>query len=122
MHFTGGTIESLRERNQKFPFGGTIAYGVPCLAFPLYYSKIIRQHTSLIDAAGLVRSRTVKRPGCSFKIGRRKNIRSLGHVTNLVYFPQYYCGTVWKYQRVHMFKSDSLRRRRTTRSFNELFQ
>ena len=64
---------SLREMNQKYPFGGLIGYGNSCLDSVLRYSKVFRLHAILHDAAGAVRSYKGNGPGCCYMIGRGPN-------------------------------------------------
>ena len=74
----------LREKDQKFPFGGLIGYGT--LIWTLFrYSKVFRLHAKLHDAAGAVRLQTGKGPGYCYMIGRGPNCCLLGHVTGLLF-------------------------------------
>ena len=54
---------SSREMDQKFPFGGLIGYGISYLDSVFRYSKVLRLHAILHDAAGAVRTHSGKRPG-----------------------------------------------------------
>ena len=53
----------LREKDQKFKFGGTIDYGDSYLEFLFRHFKIFRLHLLLHDAAGAVRAHSGKGPG-----------------------------------------------------------
>ena len=72
---------SLREMDQKFKFGGTIGYGDSYLDSVFLYSKVIRLHAILHEAAGAVRAHSDKGPGYCYMIGRGPNSCLLGHVT-----------------------------------------
>ena len=61
---------SLLEMDHKFPFGGLIGYGKSCLDSILCYSKVIRLHAILKDAAGAVDAHSAKGPGYCYMIGR----------------------------------------------------
>ena len=76
---------SLREMDQKFKFGGLICYGKSYLDFVFRYSKVLRLHAILQDAAGAVRSHTGKGFGYCYLIGRGPNLCLLGHVTGLFF-------------------------------------
>ena len=76
---------SLREMDQKFPFGGLIGYGNSCLDSVFRYSKVFRLHAILHDTAGAVRLKTGKGPGNCYMIGRGPNSCLLGHVTGLFF-------------------------------------
>ena len=76
---------SLREMDQKFPFGGLIGYENSCLDSVFRYSKVFRLHAILHDAAVVVRAHSKKRPGCCYMIGRGPNSCLLGHVTGLLF-------------------------------------
>ena len=76
---------SLREMDQKYKIGGNIGYGNSCLDFVFRYSKVIRVHAILHDAAGAVRSHSGKGPGYCYTIGRGPNSCLLGHVTGLLF-------------------------------------
>ena len=54
---------SLREMDQNFKFGGLIGYGNSYLDSVFRYSKFLRLHAILHDAAGTVRSHSGKGPG-----------------------------------------------------------
>ena len=54
---------SLREMDQKVPFGGLIGYGNSYLDSVFRYSKVFRLHAILHDAAGAVRSHSGKGTG-----------------------------------------------------------
>ena len=75
---------SLREIDQNFNFGGTIGYGDSYLDSVFRYSKVIRLHALLHDAAGAVRLQTGKGPGYCYMIGRGPNCCLLGQVTGLL--------------------------------------
>ena len=74
----------LREMDQNFIFGGLIGYGNSCLYSVFRYSKVVRLHAILHDAAGEVRSHSGKGPGYCFLTGRGPNSSLLGHVTGLI--------------------------------------
>ena len=76
---------SLREMNQKFPFGGLIGYGYSHSDPIFCYSKVFRLHAILHDAAGAVRSHISKGPGYCYMIGQGPNSCLLGHVTVLLF-------------------------------------
>ena len=76
---------SLREVDQKFPFGGVIGYGSSYFDSILCLSIVFRLHAILDDAAGAVRSHTVKWPGYCYMIRRGPNSCLLGHVTALLF-------------------------------------
>ena len=76
---------SLREVDQKFPFGGLIGYGISYLNSILCYPKVFRQDAKLHNAAGAVRSHTGKGPGYCYIIGQGPNSCLLGHVTGLLF-------------------------------------
>ena len=76
---------SLREMDQKFPFGGLIGYGNSYLDSVFRYSKVFRLHAILHDAAGAVRTHSAKGPGYCYTIGRGPNSCLLGHVTGLLF-------------------------------------
>ena len=76
---------SLREMDQKFKFGGLIGYGNPYSDSAFCYSKKIRLHSILHDAAGAVRSHSGKGPGYCYMTGRGPNSFLLGHVTGLLF-------------------------------------
>ena len=75
---------SLREMDQKYKFGGLIGYGNSCLDSVFHYSKVIRLHAILHDAAGAVQAHSGKGPGYCYMIGRGPNFCLLGHVTGLL--------------------------------------
>ena len=76
---------SLREMDQKFKFGGTISYGDSYLDSVFRYSKVIKLHAILHDAAGAVQAHSGKEPGYCYMIGRGSNCCLLGHVTGLLF-------------------------------------
>ena len=76
---------SSREMDQKFKFGGTIAYGNSYLEFLFRLFKISRLHGTLQDAAGAVRAHSGKGPGYFYMIGRGTNSCLLGHVIGLLF-------------------------------------
>ena len=51
---------NLKEMDKKFSFGGLIGYENSCMDYFFANSKIIRLHPSLHDAAGSVKSTTLK--------------------------------------------------------------
>ena len=74
---------SLHEMDQKFKFGGLIGYGNSFLDSVFRYSKVLRLHAKLHDAAGALRSQSGKGPGYCNMIGRGPNSYLLGHMTGL---------------------------------------
>ena len=76
---------SLSEVDQKFKFGGPIGYINSCLDSVFRYSKSVRLHAKLHDAAGAVRSHSGKGPGYCYMIGRGPNSCLLGNVTGLLF-------------------------------------
>ena len=76
---------SLREMNQNFKFCGLIGYGNSYLDSVYRYSKVIRLHAVLHDAAGAVRSHSGEGPGYYCMIGRGPKSSLLGHVTGLLF-------------------------------------
>ena len=77
--------DSLLEMDQKNKFGGLICHGNSCLDSVLRYFKVFRLHAILHDAAGAVRSHSVKGPGYCYMIGRGPSSCLLGHVTGLLF-------------------------------------
>ena len=77
---------SLREKDQKFKFGGLISFGSSCLDSVFRYFKVFRLQAILHDAAGAVRSHSGKGPGYCYMIGRGPNSSLLGHVTGLLFW------------------------------------
>ena len=75
---------SLREKDQKIKFVGSIGYGNSYLHSVFRYSKVFRLHAILHDAAGAVRAHSGKGPGYCYMIGRGPNSCLLGHVTGLL--------------------------------------
>ena len=80
-YFCWDSSLSLRELDQKFKFGGLLGYVNSCLDSVFRYSKVLRLHAILHDAAGSVRSQTRKGPGYCYMIGRGPNSCLLGQVT-----------------------------------------
>ena len=76
---------SLRELDQKIKFGGLIRYGNSCFDSVFGYSKVIRLHTILHDAAGAVRAHSGRGHVCCYMIGGGPNSCLLGHVTGLLF-------------------------------------
>ena len=76
---------SLRDLDQKFPFGGFIGSGNSYLDSVFRYSKLFRLHAILHDAAGAVRSHTGEGPGYCYMIGPGPNCCLLGHVTGILF-------------------------------------
>ena len=76
---------SLRQRDQKFKLGVLIGYGNSCSDSVFIYSKAIRPHAILHDAAGAVQSRSVGGPDYCYMIGRGPNSCLRGHVTELLF-------------------------------------
>ena len=74
---------SLRDMDQKFPFGGLIGYRNSYFDSVFQQSKVFRLHAILHDAAGAVRTHGGKGPGYCNMIGRGPNSCLLGHVTGL---------------------------------------
>ena len=72
---------SLREREQRNKFGGSIGYGDSYLGTLFCHFKVFRLHAILHDAAGAVRAHNGKDLGYCYMIGRKPNSFSLGHVT-----------------------------------------
>ena len=77
---------SLREMDQKYRFGGLIECGSSYLDSMFRYSKVLRLHAILHDAAGAVRAHSGKEPGYGYMIGRGPNSCLLGHVTGLLFY------------------------------------
>ena len=75
---------SLREMDQNFPFGGLIGYRNSYLDSVFRYSKVVRLHAILHDAAGAVRSHSGKGTGYCYMIGRGPSSCLLGDVTGLL--------------------------------------
>ena len=71
--------------DQKFIFGELIGYGNSHLDSVFRYSKVLRLHAILHDAAGGVRSHSGKGPGYCYMIGRGPKYCLLGHVTGLLF-------------------------------------
>ena len=76
---------SLRRMDQKFKFGGLIGYGNSHLDSVFRYSKVVRLHEKLHDAAGGVRWHSGEGSGYCYLTGRRPNSCLLGHVTGLLF-------------------------------------
>ena len=76
---------SLRERDQKLIFGGSIGYGDSYLEFLFRHFKVFRLHTILHDAAEAVRGHSGDGPGYYYMTGRGPNSCCLGHVTRLLF-------------------------------------
>ena len=76
---------SLREMDQKFKFGGLNGYGNSHLVSVFRYSKVVRLHAILHDAAAAVRPHSVKGPSYCYMIGRGPNSCLVGHVTGLLF-------------------------------------
>ena len=76
---------SLRERDQKIIFGGTIGYGNPYMEFLFRHFKKFRLHAILLDAAGAVRAHSGKQLGYCYMIGRGLNSCLFGHVTGILF-------------------------------------
>ena len=70
--------------DQNFTFGGLIGYGNSYLDSVFRYSKLLRVHALLHDAAGAVRTHSGKGLGYCYMIGRGPNSDLLGHVTGLL--------------------------------------
>ena len=79
-----GTI-SLRDVDQKVLHGGNFGYGDSYLDSVFRYSKVLRLHAILHDAAGAVRLQTVKRLGFCFMIGQCPNCCVIGQVIGLLF-------------------------------------
>ena len=77
---------SSTEMDQKFPCGGLIGYGNSYLDSILCYTKVIRLHAILHDAAGAVRTRSGKGPGYCYMVVRGPNSCLLGHVIGLFFW------------------------------------
>ena len=76
---------SLREMNQKFPFGRLNGYRNSYLDSVFRYSKVFRLHAILHDAAGAVPAHSGKGHGYCYMIGGGPNSCLLGHVTGLLF-------------------------------------
>ena len=76
---------NLKEKDQKFPFGGRIGDGNSCMDYFIANSKIFRLLAILHDAAGSVNSTTYKGPGYCYVLPRFPSSRFLGHVTGLFF-------------------------------------
>ena len=76
---------SLREMDQNFSFGGTIAYGDSYLEFLFRHFKRFRLHAILHDAAGAVRAHSGIRPGYCYMIEKGPYSCLFGHVTVLLF-------------------------------------
>ena len=76
---------SIREKDQKFKFGGTNGYGHSYLDSVFGYFKVFRLHAIVHDAAGAVRLQTGKGPGYCYMIGRSRNCCLRGHVTGVLF-------------------------------------
>ena len=76
---------SLREKDQKFKYDGTIGYVDSYLDFLFRHFKVFRLHTILHDAAGAVRAHSGKKLGYCYMTGRGPNSCLLGHVTGLLF-------------------------------------
>ena len=76
---------SSREMEQKLKLGGLIGYGNSYLDSVFRYSKVLRLHPILHDAAGAVRAHSGKGPGCCYMIGQGPNSCLLDHVTGLLF-------------------------------------
>ena len=74
---------SLKEMDQKFPFGGLIGCGNSCIDYVFANSKFFRLHAILHDAAGSVISTTHEGPGFCYDLTRF--LCFLGHVTGLFF-------------------------------------
>ena len=75
----------LLEMDQKYKFGGLIAYGNSYMDSVFRYSKVFRLHAILHDAAGAVQAHSDKGPGYCYIIGRGPNSCVLDHVTELLF-------------------------------------
>ena len=76
---------SLHEMDQNYKFGGLIGYGNSRLDSAFRYSKVLRLHAILHDAAGAVRAHCGKVPGYCYMIGRGQTFCLLCHVTGLLF-------------------------------------
>ena len=76
---------SLRERDQKFKFGGTMVYGNSYLEFLFRHFKVFTLHAILHDVAGAVQAHSGNGPGYHYMIGRGPNSCFLCHVTGLLF-------------------------------------
>ena len=77
---------SLREKDQKLKFGGTIGYGNSYLEFSFRHFKVFGLHAKLLDAAGAVRAQIGKGPGYCYTIGRRPNSCFRSHAAGLLFW------------------------------------
>ena len=71
--------------DQNFKFSGTIGYGDSYLELLFRHFEVFRLHAKLHNAAGAVRTHSVKGPGYCYMIGRGPNFCLLGHVTGLFF-------------------------------------
>ena len=71
--------------DQTFPFGGFLGYGNTYLDSILCYSKVVRLHAKLHDAAGAVRSRTGEGADYCYKIGQNPNFCLVCHVNGILF-------------------------------------
>ena len=76
---------SFCEMDQKFIFGGLIGYENSYLDSVFRYTKILRLHAIIHDAAGALRLHSSKVPGYCYIIGRGPNSCLFGHVTGLLF-------------------------------------
>ena len=73
------------EMNQKFKFDGRVGYANSCLDSVFRYSKVLRLHAILHDAAGAARSHSGKGPGYCYMIGRGSKSCVLDHAAGLLF-------------------------------------
>ena len=76
---------SLCEMDQNFKFSGLIGYGNSCLDSVFCFSKKLRLHAILHNAAGAVRAQSGKGPSYCYMLGRGPTSCLLGHVTVLLF-------------------------------------
>lgn len=67
------------------PFGGTIGIDDSCLDLFFKFSKVLRLHAILHDAAGYMKTNHDIGPGYSYVTGGLPNSCFLGHLTGILY-------------------------------------
>ena len=86
MHVSVGIPDfSYVKMDQKFPFGGLIGYRNSYLDSVFLYTKVLRLHAIIHDAAGAVRLQPGKGPGYGYMIRRGPNSCLHSHVTGLLF-------------------------------------
>ena len=76
---------NLKEKDQKFAFGGLIGYGNSWMDYFFANSKIFELYAILHDAAGSVKPTTHKGPGYWYVLRRFPSFCFLGHVIGLFF-------------------------------------